>query len=155
MTRFTRRMMTGLAALTLTVSAFGQWRRDDDRYRDDGYYGRGGGGDDYRRGGYRRGTPPLIERVISHLDGAGYYGQSGGDRRHLERARNDLYRFRENWYRGRFDRGRLDSAIDHIHHVVDSRWIHPRERAALSRDLYDLRDFRAGGGYENRGRYPW
>lgn len=153
MTSFTRRLFVGAASLVLAASAFGQWRGDDWRYRDDyrryrdNYYDR-----DERYYGRDR-SLGLVDRVISHLEGAQGFGQSGGDRRHLDHARNDLFRFREKWYRGKFDRGRLDSAIDHIHHVVDSRWVGPRERSALSRDMYDLRDFRAtGGGY---GRRPY
>jgi hypothetical protein len=41
--------------------------------------------------------------------------------------------------------------------VVNSRWIDPRARGALTRDLSDLRDYRStrgyGGGY--RSRYPY
>lgn len=152
MTSFTQRVFVGAASLLLAASAFGQWRGDDRRYRDDdrryrdNYYDRDDG-----RYGRRDGNLGLVDRVISHLEGAQGFGQSSGDRRHLDHARNDLFRFRENWYRGKFDRGRLDSAIDHIHRVVDSRWAGPRERSALGRDMYDLRDFRAtGGGYGGR-----
>ena len=156
MTSFTQRMMTGAAALVLAASAFGQWRGDDDRYRyRDEYYGNGAYGNYDTRGGYNRGGVGVVDRVISNLDSAGYYGQSGSDRRNLEHARNDLYRFRENWYRGKFDKGRLDSAIDHIHHVVNSRWTNPRERDGLTRDMYALREFRASGGYPGRGPYPY
>lgn len=141
MTSFTRRLMTAAAVLVLAGSAFGQWRPDDGYYRNR-YYDRG-----------YRGGPDVIERVLSHIDHSGYFGQSQGDRRNLDHARNDLFRFRENWYRGKFDKDRLDSAIDHIHHVVDSTWIDPRERGRLTRDLYDLRDFRATRGYGGGYRY--
>lgn len=148
MTGFTRRLLVGAAVLVLAASAFGQWRGDDGRYRDDDRYR-----DDraYRsnyneRGGYygRDTRLGLIDRVMSHLETAQGFDHGGGVHRDLDHARNDLFRFRENWYRGKFDRGRLDSAIDHIHHVVDSRWVNPRVRGTLSRDMYDLRDFRAG-----------
>ena len=149
MTSFTRWTLTAMAVLVFATVAFGQWRDDDYRNRGNRYYDR----DDYG-GRYGRQSLGLIDRVIADIDRAGYYGQSGGDRHHLDHARNDLYRFREKWYGGKFDRGRLDSAIDNIHHVVDSRRVDPRERSSLTRDMYELRDFRATGGYENRGPYP-
>ena len=151
MTRFTQRFLVGAASLVLAASAFGQWRGDDGRYRDDDRYrdNRPYRNDYYDRGGYsygRDGRIGLIDSVISHLEDARGLDQSGSNHQHqhLDRARNDLFRFREKWYRGKFDRDRLDNAIDHIHHVVDSQWVNPRVRGTLSRDMYALRDFRAG-----------
>ncbi len=108
----------------------------------------------YDRGGpYYSGRPgaaraDLIDRVLSDLDRAQSFAYARrGEAKDFDRARRDLLRFRENWQRGRFDRDRLDGAIERIHHLVDSRWLAPRERETLSRDLYALRDFRSNRGY--------
>src|SRR5690349_7617030 len=111
---------------------------------------RGPYGDPYppsrERGGYDSGA---VNRVIGHIDRAewGRY-LSHGDRKHLESARRDLFRFQDDWMRGRFDRGRLDNAIGHLNHVANSYQLPPRERDMLMRDVYELRDFRErGSGY--------
>lgn len=134
-----------LSATLFAQSPWGRNGRYDDRYRDDrnGRYG----DDRYRRGGgYGRNGIGLVDRVISHLDGTRSYGHNDDhELKHYEKARNDLYRFRDNWSRGKFDKGRLNSAIEHIDHIVDSRQVHPRERQILARDLSDLRSFRSGG----------
>ncbi len=90
----------------------------------------------------------VVDRVLGDLDRAQNSGYSAyREQKHFDKARRDLLRFRDNWSRGRFDRGRLDSAIDNVHHLVDSRRLPPREREMLSRDLYALREFRSSGGY--------
>ncbi len=104
---------------------------------------------------YRGYSVDVVERASSDLDFAGYDSGSyfgGRERREIDQARRDLIRFRENWSRGRFDRDRLDGAIEHIHHFVDSRDVDPRMRERLERDLYSLRDFRANSGYQGRWR---
>jgi hypothetical protein len=141
----------GAGVLLAAATAGAQNRNDpyrnyDPRYDND-ERGYGGG----RQSGAYRGD--LIDRVLSDLDRSQY--AAGGDRhqwKELEQARRDLVRFRENWMRGRFDHDRIDGAIHHLDRLVGSRWLEPRARDILGRDLYALRDFRAGGGY-NRGDY--
>lgn len=147
MSRFNQSLLAGVAMLALSVSASAQYRRDDNRY--------GGGYGDRYSNGYGRGNVPTVDRVLAQLDNSQSYLQNGHDHKYLDRARNDLYRFRENWYRGRFDKGRLDGAIDNIHKVVDSRWLNPRERASLSRSMWDLRELRARGGDWGDRRRPY
>jgi hypothetical protein len=43
---------------------------------------------------------------------------------------------------GRFDRGRLDEAIEHVDHVTRSRVLDPSERDHVLEDLRDLRRVR-------------
>lgn len=157
MRRSSRLAAIGAGVLLAAATAGAQYRNNqypnnDPRYGN-GRYGnddRGYGGQG-RQGGAYRGD--LVDRVLSDLDRSQY--AAGGDRRQwkeLEQARRDLVRFRENWMRGRFDRDRIDGAIHHLDRLVESRWLEPRARDILARDLYALRDFRAGGGY-NRGDY--
>ncbi len=118
------------------------------QYRDP-YY-RGPRPDGYSRGG-------LIGRVLSDLDSARSYARlDRHERGHFEHARRDLLVFQDHYARGRFDKDRLDGAIENIHHLVDSDQVHPRNRRLLARDVESLRDFRASrGGYRDgyRGRY--
>lgn len=123
-------LAAGLLIATLPAAAQGPWRG-------------------------RYSNAPVIDRVLSDIDRAGYNGYADRhERNRLENARRDLIRFQDNWARGRFDRDRLDSAIDNLHHVVDSGRIDPRARGLLARDMDILRDFRAnrGSGYGYRDR---
>jgi hypothetical protein len=132
---FARAGSIGAAIIVLAASAGAQYRgnpyydRDDDRgaYPDIGAY----------RGG-------IVERTLSDLDRSRYAARGWrGNWKEMDKARNDLVRFRENWMRGRFDRDRIDGAIHHLDRVVDSGGLPPRERDLLARDLFDLRDFRS------------
>jgi hypothetical protein len=93
--------------------------------------------------------------VLNDLARSQSYRYAGNhDRRHYEKAREDLHRFQVNWSRGKFDKGRLDSAIDNLKHLAKSDRVHPRERQMFARDIEDLRWFRANRGYANaRWRY--
>ncbi|HBY63841.1 MAG TPA: hypothetical protein DEH78_28785, partial [Solibacterales bacterium] len=62
---------------------------------------------------------------------------------------------REGWFRGKFERGRLDGAIDHLKDIAGSDRVHPRERQAFWNDIYALRDFRASRGQSNAGWGGW
>jgi hypothetical protein len=95
----------------------------------------------------------VVARVLGDLDRMRSYRRvDHHERKHFENARKDLLRFRDRWADGRFDRGRLDSAIDNLRHLVDSAQVHPRDREILARDLYALRDFRSYGGEYEYGR---
>ena len=92
-------------------------------------------------------------RVLEHLERfrpQGYWGR--GEANALDHARNDLFRFRDRLAQGRFERGRLDSAIAHLDRLGRSGRVNPRERDWFLRDADDLRAFRArgGGGYWRR-----
>ena len=115
-------------------------------YPRDGY---GGRYRDYDRGNYNGNRrEDVVGRVMNNLSQAGGYGwMDHRDQKRLDHAFRDLMRFQEKWSRGRYDRGRLDSAIGHLQQAVNSNRIDPRRRDRLARDLYDLRDFRARGSY--------
>jgi hypothetical protein len=144
-----RRLLLSLIVLFFAASANAQWRR----FGDNDDYNRG---PDWRSGPYRGGAD-VISRALRDIESARSYRYSGNhQRRHFEDARKDLLRFQDRWYRGDFDRGRLDNAIGHIDHIVRSREIEPYERRILERDLWDLRSFRErrGDGRYSRGYRP-
>ena len=45
-----------------------------------------------------------------------------------------------------FDTGKLDKAIHNLEHLAEADRVRGRDREMLSRDLYDLRQFRASRG---------
>ena len=143
-----------ITMLLLATVSFADDRRRRDRYDDYGYRSdRYGYGDGSYRGG--RAGAGVLQRVMSNLSRSPSYRYvSNHDRNHYERARYDLQRFQVNWSRGRFDKGRLDSAIDNLKHLAKSDRVHPRERQMFARDIGDLRAFRASRGYTN-GRWTY
>lgn len=136
--------------------------RDDDRYggyrndrygdyRDDGYgpWNRG----NRRQGGYYGGGSPTarVQNDLARIQS--YTRLDGHERDHISRAISELSRFEEQYqYNGKFDKGRLDRAIDSLNHLVSADQIRPRDREMLRNDRDMLRDFRSSGGYSN-GRY--
>jgi len=127
-----------LVALGAVIPALA---RDDDRYRgrNQGY-------------GYGYGAAGPVDRAISDLQRAARGGWlDGHERKHIEHAMNDLDRFRRRWSEGRFDKGRLDSAIENMQHLVNADRVRGRDRQVLAADLAALRDFRASRGYAPRG----
>jgi hypothetical protein len=104
------------------------------------------------RGGYGQGNTAAIDRTMSDLSRA-QSGPWANRSNEYDKARRDLERFRESWMRGKFDRGRLDSAIGHVQSAA-GRTRDPRMREMLLRDANELRAFRSsGGGYAQR--YPY
>lgn len=88
----------------------------------------------------------LFDRVRNDLNRAesdsDRYGH-GGDRRRLNKVREELGEFEGKWARGRFDRHELDDVIKNLQRVVKDNPLHSRDRDALRSDLDQLRDFRA------------
>jgi hypothetical protein len=146
------------STLLFTTLAFGyqdrDWRyrdRDQDRYRgygDDRYRDRDYG---YENGGYGRSMRNnVVGRVITDLDRSRSYRRvSDHDRKHYEKAREELQRFQSNWENGKFDTGRLDKAIDNLKDLAQSDRVDPRERQMFARDIEDLRAFRSNRGYSD------
>jgi len=117
-----------------------------DRY---GYGDRGyGGRDGYGR--YDRTGSPVDRALydLSRIDGNVYVDHH--ERDHFRHAQEELARFQDRWSQGRFEKGRLDRAIENIQHLVNSRQLRGRDRDLLASDLADLRNFRArqGWGYD-------
>jgi hypothetical protein len=90
-----------------------------------------------------RSVSGLVDRVHADLNRS-YEGWrfSQEDTRRLNHAEKDLHDFAKKWYRGRFDKGELDEAIESIQHVVDNNRMPERQRARLYDDLEQLRDMR-------------
>lgn len=64
------------------------------------------------------------------------------ERERIDNARKHLSDFDRNLSRNRFDKGRLDSAIDDVKNVVEHDTLEARDRDALKTDLEDLRHLR-------------
>ena len=106
-----------------------------------------GNGDRYGYGRNDRGSGSPVDRALSDLsrfDRNAYVDHH--ERDHFRHAQDDLARFQERWSQGRFDRGRLDRAIEHMQHLVNARQLRGRDRDVLANDLADLRNFRASSG---------
>lgn len=113
---------------------------------------------DGRRGGYESNWQDrgrgyggnVIERVLRDVDRAASYRDAARhEREHFDQARKNLTRFQDNWSRGKFDKDRLDGAIDDLHRLSGSDHLSRRDRDVLARDMEALRDFRESGGRAN------
>ena len=146
---------TGVLFLTLSAAAqtwgrdqYGQ-SRDDPYYRNDDAYSRD------RR--YGQNEEYLIGRVISDLNQAASRAHlDDHERKHFDEVAGNLQDFQARWSRGKFDTGKLDKAIHNLEHLAQADRVRGRDREILSRDLYDLRQFRATrGSYDQSpGYYP-
>ncbi len=127
-----------LGAMILAASAHAQVYRD----------GYGQPAQRYDRGGrYERAGGDAVGRALSDLgQGSRYRYLDHRDRKRVEKAESELYKFQDRWARGHFDTHHLDEAISNLQHLVDSDRVPPRERETFNRDAYALRDFRASGG---------
>src|SRR5206468_3667698 len=148
-----RILWKGLAGSGLLLMALSSQAQVRDR--DDQYY-RGG---DYQNRDYReRGRSPM-DRAMYDLNRAESDSRfvGGGDRRRIEKAREEISRFERRASEGRYDRHELDRAIASVQRVVDSNALNYRDRAALIDDLARMREFRSGsngyGGYGFRPRW--
>ena len=101
-------------------------------------------------------TPSSGRRLLGSVqsDLQAIWSRSRVDRHeanHFRDALNDLRDFEERSARGRFDQGRLSSAIRNIDHLADARQLHPRDRNRLRDHLYALRHLREGPQDFRRG----
>ncbi|MBK9169867.1 MAG: hypothetical protein IPM24_20735 [Bryobacterales bacterium] len=110
------------------------------------------------RFGYER-PDPVIRRVMSEIrmvSRASPYVQNDHQRR-LMRAHDELARFDLRLREGRYERRRLDRAIDHLKPVARSNRIDSRTRHLVERNIVLLRQYRAADGrmlsYAPRGRW--
>ena len=123
---------------------------DDDRYREPrrpyaNYYGQ-----------RANSGPVLIGQAIRDLEVIA--SRSRVDRheqRHFQRALEELHAFQYRAREGRFDRRRLDSAIEHIDHLAGADQLHPSARGILRRDLYQLRRLRSDYRHSGYSRPPY
>ena len=94
----------------------------------------------------------LVDQVHTDLNRSyGGWRFTTGDRKRLDHAEHELRDFAKKWYRGRFDKGELDEAIEGIQHVLDNNHMDPRDRDALYDDLAQLRGMREAYNRHNIG----
>ena len=132
----------------LAVGASAQSWQQDPYYRDDPHYRGGYSQQGYGYGyGYGRNQQVLVDRVMSDLDQAARRARlDGHEVDHFNEVARSLQEFQSKWARGKFDTGKLDKAIHNLEHLAEADRVRGRDREMLSRDLYDLRQFRASRG---------
>ena len=91
-----------------------------------------------------RDTVQRTQDDLAHVRGQG--ARSDKERERLDNARKHLSDFDRNLSKNRFDKGRLDSAIDDVKNVVENNTLEARDRDALTTDLADLRRIRTMRG---------
>lgn len=139
-------VLLGSGALIFTLSAGAQtWGHDPYGPRNDPYSRDRG----YAYGPYQG---DLIGRVMSDLNRAASSAYADNhERHHFDEVAGNLEEFQARWARGKFDTGKLDKAIHNLQHLAQADRVRGADREMLTRDLYDLRHFRAtrggDGGY--------
>ena len=100
------------------------------------------------QGQYDRGRD-LVGRTIRDLRRASRLEQGSRERERYANAERHLSQFDRELSRNRFDKDKLDSAIDDVNNVVERNTLDPRSRDNLRQDLGDLRRLREtrGSGY--------
>jgi hypothetical protein len=71
---------------------------------------------------------------------------NGKEKERYFNAQHHLSQFDRELERGRFDKDKLDEAIDDVKNVVENNTLSPRDRDVLSGDLRDLRELRRTRG---------
>jgi hypothetical protein len=89
----------------------------------------------------------LVSRVQDDLRHAARSSRpQGREKERFYNAQRHLSQFDRNLSRGKFDKDKLDEAIDDVKNVVEHNRLSGRERDELSRDLTDLRELRRARG---------
>jgi len=85
----------------------------------------------------------LVDRVQNDLKRASdFERRKGKETDRYENAQKHLSEFDRELHKGKFDKGKLDTAIDDVKNVVEHNTLNPEDRDALSADLHTLRDLR-------------
>jgi hypothetical protein len=71
---------------------------------------------------------------------------SGKEKERYYNAQRHLSQFDRALARGKFDKDKLDEAIDDVKNVVENNTLSPRDRDVLTADLRDLRELRRTRG---------
>ena len=101
----------------------------------------------YGQSGQYGNARSLVGRVQSDLRrGERFARPNDKERERYDNAQRHLSEFDRSLSRGKFDKDKLDAAIDDVNNVVEHNTLSPRERDALSQDLRDLRQLRATRG---------
>jgi hypothetical protein len=89
----------------------------------------------------------LVARVQNDLRRAEHFTPPNGkEKERYFNAQHHLSQFDRELERGRFDKDKLDEAIDDVKNVVENNTLSPRDRDVLSGDLRDLRELRRTRG---------
>ncbi len=89
----------------------------------------------------------LIGRVQEDVRrSSGLNRRSDKEKERADNAERHLSEFDKNLRKGRFDKGKLDRAIDDVKNVVEHNTLTSQDRDALSADLRDLRELRERRG---------
>jgi hypothetical protein len=78
---------------------------------------------------------------------------SGKERERYDNALRHLSQFTARIQQGRFDKDKLDEAIDDVQNVIDNNRMGERARRVLLRDVAELRRLREN--YDRGYRYPY
>jgi hypothetical protein len=92
----------------------------------------------------------LVNRTVTDLRRSADIPRKDNDqRKRVENADRRLSDFDRHLRKGKFDKDKLDGAIEDVKHVIDHNTLSPEDRDALSADLRDLRELRSrrGAGY--------
>lgn len=85
----------------------------------------------------------LVGRTQQDLQkSASYMAQRHSEFRHYQNAQRSLSEFDRDLFRGRFNRGRLNSALGSLNEVLRRNTLLAADRDALTRDYYELRNVR-------------
>ena len=113
-----------IATLTMTVAALA--------FSQDGRYGR---------------ARDLVSRVQKNLRHAERFTPPNEkEKERYHNAQQHLSEFDRKLSEGRFDKDKLDQAIDDVKNVVEHNTLAAESRDVLSRDLQELRDLRGARG---------
>ena len=86
----------------------------------------------------------IVQRTQDDLGALRSQGpRNDKERERVDNARKHLSDFDRNLSHNKFDKDRLDSAIDDVKNVVENNTLEGRDRDALTADLADLRRVRA------------
>lgn len=89
----------------------------------------------------------IVQRTHDDLTAVRDQGpRNDKERERLDNARKHLSDFDRNLSKNKFDKGRLDSAIDDVKNIIQNNTLEARDRDALTTDLAELRRIRAMRG---------
>jgi len=89
----------------------------------------------------------LVSRVQGNLRRAERFTPPNGkEKERYFNAQHHLSQFDRELARGRFDKDKLDQAIDDVKNIVENNTLSPRDRDTLAGDLRDLRELRRNRG---------
>ena len=89
----------------------------------------------------------LVSRVQNNLRRAERFTPPNEkEKERYHNAQQHLSEFDRKLSQGRFDKDKLDQAIDDVKNVVEHNTLAAQDRDALSRDLQELRDLRRARG---------